>query len=177
MSKLLNSSIPKDQKLVTLTLTTEGKTKFDAKCVSTTETMIPKKKFNGSAKEIHDAEQIYNILINLAEIGIKFRNHTDNDEEINAFNLNADTIFSNLSNHKMIDTPHSTDESKKIRLCNGLKGLRDLIISLKNTGLSDLFLNPIVNPNQGGGAKKRSSKKSSKKNSKKSSSKKSRSKK
>jgi hypothetical protein len=134
-------------------------------------------KFCGNTEQIHDASQIYNLLISLSEEGIKLRNHTDTKAEIEAFRENVNNIFSNLNKHKIIDT-----DGSKLRLCNAIKGLRNLVRSLNRLGLVDLFLQktdpappstPPPLPALEGGAKKRNSKKSSKKSgSKKSGSKK-----
>ena len=174
-----------EKNTVSLRLKDQGlKALKEKKCVSTE--VIANKNIAYKGDNTHDVEQIYDSLIKLAEEGIKLRNHTDEVKELQAFVNNADAIFTNLSNHKIIDSPSKKEGASKLRLCNSLKGLNDLIKSLQYLGLIDLFSNPkstsdSVDTAQSGGAKKRSSKKSSKKLSKKSakqsSSKKSRSKK
>jgi hypothetical protein len=168
----------KSNELVTYVLNPTNK---DEGCTPAGVDKSDKIKFCGTTEEIHDASQIYNSLIRLSEEGIKLRNHTDTPAEIDAFRINVNNIFSNFNKHKIIDTDDS-----KLRLCNAIKGLRNLIRSLHKLGLVDLFLNhPEVLPPSTppslqadgklivGGAKKRSSKKSSKKSgSKKSGSKK-----
>ena len=86
-----------------------------------------------------DATQIMNLLASLCQIGILLRNAVDTDAELETFALNADKIIKNLDKVQCLDTDKDATGALRNRQVSGLKGIRNLLTTLKRLGLIDAF--------------------------------------
>jgi hypothetical protein len=88
---------------------------------------------------------IVETLSSLSQLGLKLRNQTDTDEEILAFGANIQNVLAILGDVKVVDYKVAQNGRPAGHVVqSGLKGLRNLITSLKRLGLIDFFLDNHV---------------------------------
>jgi len=126
VGKVVNDS--KNRKIVQLELDEQDKQMMNSS--------VSKDLHNLSSK---DATQIMNLLASLCQIGILLRNAVDSDEELDSFAQNADKIMKNIDMIKCLDTDKDANGALRNRQVNGLKGIRNLLTTLKRLGLVDAF--------------------------------------